>query len=106
MAIKSYAKGRWEDYAGEKNAFVGLQNLAGVLRCFGSYSHRDGLDGDEETFNLILELGTMDLYEWISENDSPQRTEEILESYRAVRKLAEAIKQIHQYEHHSGRYNG
>lgn len=90
----------------ETNAFAGLQDLAGVLRCFGSYSHHDGLYGNEETFNLILELAMLDLYEWINEIDSPQRTEEILESYRAVKKVAETIRQIHRCKHHSDSYYG
>lgn len=90
----------------ETNAFAGLQDLSGVLRCFGSYSHRDGLYLNEETFNLILELATVDLYEWISDIDSPQLTEEILETYRAVKIVAETIRQIHQCKHHSDSYYG
>lgn len=58
------------------------------------------------TFNLILELGEMDLYEWFSERKSPQRTEEILESYKAILKVAKAVEQIHDYKHASGNYYG
>ena len=108
MVLKSYSGNKKRDFDLEKEAFSGLQstNEVPILRYLGSYTHDYG-EGNEagETYNLLLEYAENDLYQaWADEtNVPPVQAQEILQSWRSLFKVAEAIHYVHNLEIRRGK---
>jgi len=103
MILKSYGGDGKRDFELEKEAFLGLQSSdeVPILRYLGSYTHEydEGKDVGK-TCNLLLEYGDNDLYQaWADEtNVPPVQAQEILQSWKTLFKIAEAIRRIHKLE--------
>jgi serine/threonine protein kinase len=72
----------------------------------GSYTHDYG-EGEEfgRTYNLLLEYGENDLYQaWADEtNVPPVQAQEILQNWRSIFNVAEAIRHVHHLEIQRGK---
>jgi hypothetical protein len=103
MVLKSYCGNKKRDFELEKEAFSGLQSSdeVPILRYLGSYTHEYGEGkGSGKTYNLLLEYGENDLYQaWADEtNVPPVQAQEILQSWKSLFRVAEAIRHVHHLE--------
>ncbi|CAN9212070.1 unnamed protein product [Alternaria alternata] len=103
MVLKSYSGDKQRDFEMEKEAFSGLQSSdqVPILQYLGSYTHDYG-EGKSagKTYNLLLEYGENDLYQaWTDEtNIAPVQAHEILQYWKGLFAIAEAIRHIHHFE--------
>ena len=108
MVLKSYCGNKKRDFDLEKEAFSGLQSndQIPILKYLGSYTHDYG-EGEEfgRTYNLLLEYGENDLYQaWADEtNVPPVQAQEILQNWRSIFNVAEAIHHVHHLEIQRGK---
>jgi hypothetical protein len=108
MVLKSYCGNKKRDFDLEKEAFSGLQSndQIPILKYLGSYPHDYG-EGEEfgRTYNLLLEYGENDLYQaWADEtNVPPVQAQEILQNWRSIFNVAEAIRHVHHLEIQRGK---
>jgi hypothetical protein len=108
MVLKSYCGNKKRDFDLEKEAFSGLQSndQIPILKYLGSYTHDYG-EGEEfgRTYNLLLEYGENDLYQaWADEtNVPPVQAQEILQNWRSIFNVAEAIRHVHHLEIQRGK---
>ena len=87
----------------EKEAFSSLRSSdeIPILQYLGSYTHDYGEGTDlGKTYNLLLEYGESDLYQaWADEtNVPPVQAQEILQYWKSLFKIAEAIRHVHHIE--------
>ena len=108
MVLKSYCGNKKRYFELEKEAFSGLQSndQVPILKYLGSYTHDYG-EGEEfgRTYNLLLEYGENDLYQaWADEtNVPPVQAQEILQNWRSIFNVAEAIRHVHHLEIQRGK---
>ena len=108
MVLKSYCGNKKRDFDLEKEAFSVLQSndQIPILKYLGSYTHDYG-EGEEfgRTYNLLLEYGENDLYQaWADEtNVPPVQAQEILQNWRSIFNVAEAIRHVHHLEIQRGK---
>lgn len=104
MVLKSYCGNKKRDFELEKEAFSGLLQSSDevpILQYLGSYTHDYGEGkGMGKTYNLLLEYGENDLYQaWADEtNVPPVQAQEILQTWKSLFKVAEAIRHVHHLE--------
>lgn len=104
MVLKSYCGNKKRDFELEKEAFSGLlqsSNEVPILQYLGSYTHDYGEGkGQGKTYNLLLEYGDNDLYQaWADEtNVPPVQAQEILQTWKSLFTVAEAIRHVHHLE--------
>lgn len=103
MVLKSYCGDKQSVYQLEKDAFAGLKSndAVPIVRYLGCYTHDYG-EGSlcGKTFNLLLECGDRDLYQaWADEtNVPPVIAEEIIETWKSLFDVADAIRHVHHLE--------
>jgi hypothetical protein len=108
MVLKSYCGNKKRDFELEKEAFSGLQSndQVPILKYLGSYTHDYG-EGEQfgKTYNLLLEYGENDLYQaWADEtNVPPIQAQEILQNWKSIFDIAEAIRHVHHLEIRRGK---
>ena len=106
MVLKSYCGNKKRDFDLEKEAFSGLQSNDQIPILKYSYTHDYG-EGEEfgRTYNLLLEYGENDLYQaWADEtNVPPVQAQEILQNWRSIFNVAEAIHHVHHLEIQRGK---
>lgn len=105
MALKSFCGNKKTAYSHEKDAFSGLKadDAVPIIRYIGCYTHGHGEGADRKrnhtgtTCNLLLEFGEQDLYEYWQDASTipPVRTTEIVDAWRSLFEVADAIRHIH-----------
>jgi len=109
MALKSYRGNKEPVFDLERNAFSGLNlnSQVPIVRYLGCYAHDLGEGSTtssdpnmRKTYNLLLEYGEQDLYEyWADEtNIPPVRAEEIICYWESLFEIAKAIRHVHNLE--------
>lgn len=108
MVLKSYCGNKRDAYGLEKEAFTGLQSneQVPIVRYLGCYTHDYG-EGSQmgRTYNLLLEYGERDLYDYWSDERSvpPVRAYEIIRTWKSLFDVAGAIHHVHHLEVPRGR---
>lgn len=103
--MKSYSEGQKGIYDKEVEAFNGLRDKPGMVRSFGSYRHVDKRSR-RTTYNILLEYGKMDLFEFFGSYSSPLRLAEIYLNWKSICEVAKAIRTIHELSHKEENYYG
>ncbi|KAH6672834.1 hypothetical protein B0J14DRAFT_700840 [Halenospora varia] len=103
LAIKSYTQGQKMTYDWEKKALRGLSKEEDMVKYFGCYSYKDG---GRQTYNLILELGDMDLAEYFRQQNPPELGVDIVETWKWMSTIVRSIQKIHKFSHDTGEYDG
>ncbi|KAH7163468.1 kinase-like domain-containing protein [Dactylonectria estremocensis] len=97
FAIKSYIRGYEDVYRMESQAFNGMksQTLPGVVRYLGQYHTDEG----EHSHHILLELGELDLDEYLANTCPPVLNKEIIDFWESLFKVAQTLGQIHRLDH-------
>jgi hypothetical protein len=104
LAVKVYQKNQEELYQQEIDAYKGLTNVPGMVKYLGCYVHHDG--HGERTFNILLEMGNMDLWDCFSNEYPPVLLSDIAKFWQAILKIATVIQSIHELDHRGDHYFG
>ncbi|KIW66740.1 hypothetical protein PV04_06040 [Phialophora macrospora] len=103
FALKTYKDGNEVLYENERNAFRGLSQNEGMIKCLFDYSQvEERPSADEstnETFHLVLELGELDLDSYFHFYLPPVLVEEQLNFWAHFFFVADAIRDIHAFDH-------
>lgn len=93
MALKTYPQRLARYCKHERNILVNLQSVSGIIKYLGSYST---YEGEEQTYNLLLEYCSQDLDEYLSDTgiSPPVTAREITRFYQDIFKIAEALRSI------------
>lgn len=79
-------------YENEVNAFVKLRDAPNIIDFYGSYVHG-------ETFNMVLEFADKgDLERYFQDEAEPRDGQDIINFWKGLFKLLEALVAIHQVE--------
>jgi len=100
--VKSYRRGHESSYKRELEAFRGLANQPGIIRCLGSYEME--AEGGY-CFHIILEVSQMDLDTYFHKYNPPELSSEIVKFWKTIFPIAETIATIHTLEY-QGPYEG
>ena len=80
-------------------AFSGLKGQVKIVAYYGSYEHHDGIDIGTPTYNIILEYGELDLWQYMFRNDPPESDEEVETFWESVvLELAYALASFYRFE--------
>lgn len=90
-------------YDWETRALRGLSEEGDMVKYFGCYSYQDG---GRKTYNLILELGDMDLAEYFRQQTPPELGVDIVETWKWMSTIVRSIQKIHNFSHITGEYDG
>ena len=117
MALKVFARTRWDDFHDEREALSILrdksaeakqdesQDSNNVVQYLGSFSYDCETDG--KTYNLLLEYGEQDLDEYFADHAPPVACEEIYSFWEGLFKIANALLSVHSFSYEAGRdYDG
>ena len=102
--MKVYQKHQEELYEREADAYTGLTNVPGMVKYLGRYAHHDG--HGQRTFNILLEMGDMDLWDCFSKEYIPVLLSDITKFWQAIYKIAKVIYSIHELDHRGDHYFG
>lgn len=98
FALKTLKARNANTYKTELIAFRGLRNQEGIVRCFGDYSHEGQGNVPETTCNILLEFGDLDLDEFFAERSPPILPSEIVDFWKDLFEISEAVQRIHNLE--------
>lgn len=114
LAVKSISGDQLSTYIQERQAFVGIRDKPGMLRCLGFYSftkqehdmnsiHNE--HDDDEHYNILLEYAEKNLDE-LFRQDPPQLAEDIHSQWQDLCHISGAIETLHDFEHDGARWSG
>ena len=108
LALKCY---HVEDlFEWETDAFLALRGVQGMVQCICSYSllapqvaltangTGNAFSQTQNTHNILLEFGELDLDEFFAESDPPAHPLEITGFWERFFKLAQALNKLHYLE--------
>lgn len=102
--MKKYEETQENLFKREKNSYSGLKDVPGIVKYLGSYSHYDVIGN--KTFNILLEFGSMNLWEILSKGNPPVLFTDVAEFWQTILKVACAIESIHHLAHQENQYFG
>ncbi|KAK8134175.1 hypothetical protein PG984_006187 [Apiospora sp. TS-2023a] len=97
MALKTFTSENQEVFNREKQNYLAVEGLAGMVQYLGEYEIEENIDaqGVVCTSNLLLEYGDFDLEELFLSQSPPTSFETTVEFWEALIKVAEAVERIH-----------
>ena len=97
MALKTFTSENKEVFNREKQNYLAVEGLEGMVQYLGEYEIEENIDaqGVVCTSNLLLEYGDFDLEELFLSQSPPTSFETIVEFWEALFKVAEAVESIH-----------
>jgi hypothetical protein len=101
FALKTFEEGNRSVYKNEKEAFVGLKNHDGMVRCLADYGHHEMQRSSGQaavsrtTYNILLEYGDCDLDEFFADRLPPIFETEVEGFWKALFEVADAVEGIH-----------
>ena len=107
FALKTFKSASQPVYQTEKEAFDGLRNHSGIVKCLLCYKHcnsrwpkrrQETEIGSEATHNILLEFGEHDLEEYFHDNEPPVLQEEIENFWQDLFAVAKALNGLHNFQ--------
>ncbi|KAK8077667.1 serine/threonine protein kinase [Apiospora saccharicola] len=97
MALKTFTSENKEVFNRERQNYLAVEGLAGMVQYLGEYEIEENIDaqGVVCTSNLLLEYGDFDLEELFLSKSPPTCFETTVEFWEALFKVAEAVDGIH-----------
>ncbi|KAH8807981.1 kinase-like domain-containing protein [Xylogone sp. PMI_703] len=107
FALKAFRRDNHDLFTNEVEAFEALKGHEGMVRYLGKYVHESrtlpGASGaSDETFNILLEYGDLDLDEYLFERLPPVLSSEILHFWSDLFEVSNAIKGVHNLKYDKG----
>ena len=103
--MKTFQEGNAGLFDTEKNAYIALVKNEGMVRYFGEYRYEESQSSLEATssrigltYNMILELGELDLDDYFAEVPPPVLQADIEDFWENMADIANALGSIHNLE--------
>jgi hypothetical protein len=111
LAIKSFIGSYHQIFEWEREAYLTLDGVDAMVKYLGEYEIDEWVEKDivnengvvqhvlgvERTFNILLEFGDHDLFEFFADplQHSPHLHDDIVDFWQSLFKVAEALKKLH-----------